>query len=642
MNSDGSPIRDQSSHQSIPLQDLSRPPDPALGNTGRGRAKSVSESIKARLGKRQSFTKRINTAYERVNEGSPPNHDRTPLDLPRVTTPRNALQTPSSYDDGDLSPVDVGSFQAAMGSVGLSFDIAGPSSTSLAVSASPSRQSGLGVIAETDDISPFSHSVHHMSGDIDQESYFSPTDDSTPLTDKRYLQPISGAQLPNSPGQRHERHTSTYSFQDRLSPGSRLGDDLPNPEAGLHRSPNRSLHRLSSQSTRSAHKSVSLSAGTSPLSRAGSMMRKMSQRVVNLSNEPEVFEQALRRQPSSRHARLEEPPSFPAMTEYAHDEPRGAPPIEKTSLAGSAQEAKDRKTNALNSLKGKSLFIFAPDSRIRQQLCKMLVHPMTEPVILVLIFIQTILLAIDAAPAIAYGGRPKTWEGSKTNYAMIVLFTVYTLEILARIIVSGLIVNATEYSTVDWRLGFKKAIINKIRGLFAPHRQEQTQTTLNSMGSNFVQPSILRSFTGIQRLADHHGSSREQQTVRLARRAFLRHSFNRLDFLAVVAFWVSFVLAHLQVEQNKHVYVFRMLSCLRILRLLGLTSGTSVSPHFNHHDRNHSFSCILIHTGYPPKFEKGSAFAGQCGLSYRVLLAFVCHYRRAKFQILVPTNMCLV
>lgn len=580
MNSDGSPIRDHTSHQSIPLQDLSRPPDSALGNNGRGRTRSASE--KAKPGKRLSFDGRIHTAYERLNEESPPTHDRTPLDLPRVTTPRNAHQTPSSYDEGDLSPVDMGSFQAAVGSVGLSFNHAGPSSTSPAANASLSRRSGLDVIAETDDLSPFTLPIQYMSGDVDQESYISPTDDSTPLTDKRYLQPIDGAQLPDSPDQRHDRKNSAFSFQEGLSPRSRLGDDLPNVEAGVHLSPNRSLHRSSSQSVRSANKSVSLSAGTSPLSRAGSMMRKMSQRVVNLSNEPEVFEQALRRQPSKRRPYLEEPPLFPAMPEYAHDEPRGAPPIEKTSL----EEAKDRKFNALSSLKGKSLFIFSPDSRVRLQLCRMLVHPITEPVILVLIFIQTILLAIDAAPAIEYNHRPKTWEGSKTNYAMVVLFTVYTLEILARIIVSGLIVNATEYSTVDWRLGFKKAIVNKIRGLFAPHRQEQTQATLNSVGSNFQQPSILRSFTGIQGLADHHGSSREQQTVRLARRAFLRHSFNRLDFLAVVAFWVSFVLAHLQVEQNKHVYVFRMLSCLRILRLLGLTSGTSVSAHFNHHRNN--------------------------------------------------------
>lgn len=586
MASDGSSNRHQSSHQSIPLQDLSRPPDPALSNTGRGRTKSVSEKTKAFLSKRHSFGGRINTAYERVNEGSPPTDDRTPLDLPRVTTPRNAHQLAPSYEEGDMSPVDVGSFQAAMGSVGLSFDHAGPSSTSLAASGSPSRQGTLGVIAEGDDISPLSHPIHNVPGDFDQDNYFSPTDDSTPLTDSRYLQPISGAQLPNSSGQRHDRQNSAFSFQERLSPGSRLGDDLLHTEAGLHGSPSRTLHRLSTQSMRSANKSLALSVGTSPLSRAGSIMRKMSQRVVNLSNEPEVFEQTLRRQPSSRHARLEEPPSFPAMTEYAHDEPRGGSRIEKTSPLVSTEETNDRGPNAQSPLRGKSLFVFSPDSWIRLQLCRMLVHPVTEPVILVLIFIQTILLAVDAAPAIEYEGRPKRWEGSKTNYAMVVLFSVYTLEVLARIIVSGLIINATEYSTVNWRLGPRKAIIDIIQGLFTPHRQQLTSATLNSMSSNTVQPSILRSFTGIQGVANQPGNSRQQQTVRLARRAFLRHSFNRLDFLAVVAFWVSFTLAHLLIEQNRHVYVFRMLSCLRILRLLGLTSGTSVSTHFNDHDRS--------------------------------------------------------
>jgi hypothetical protein len=80
----------------------------------------------------------------------------------------------------------------------------------------------------------------------------------------------------------------------------------------------------------------------------------------------------------------------------------------------------------------------------------------------------------------------------------------------------------------------------------------------------------------MQAQEDQPGHTRQQQRVRLARRAFLRHSFNRLDFLAVVSFWISFGLSIAQIESDRHVYVFRMLSCMRILRLLGLTSGTSV------------------------------------------------------------------
>ena len=69
----------------------------------------------------------------------------------------------------------------------------------------------------------------------------------------------------------------------------------------------------------------------------------------------------------------------------------------------------------------------------------------------------------------------------------------------------------------------------------------------------------------------------EQQRLHLARRAFLRHGFNRLDFVAVVAFWISFVLGVTGLESQHNLYVFRMLSCLRIIRLLALTKGNIVS-----------------------------------------------------------------
>ena len=75
---------------------------------------------------------------------------------------------------------------------------------------------------------------------------------------------------------------------------------------------------------------------------------------------------------------------------------------------------------------------------------------------------------------------------------------------------------------------------------------------------------------------DTPGHGRQQQRNRLARRAFLRHSFNRLDFIAVVSFWISFALTTVNYENRHHVYVFRMMSCFRTLRLLGLTSGTSI------------------------------------------------------------------
>lgn len=60
---------------------------------------------------------------------------------------------------------------------------------------------------------------------------------------------------------------------------------------------------------------------------------------------------------------------------------------------------------------------------------------------------------------------------------------------------------------------------------------------------------------------------------------YLRHSWNRIDFIAIVAFWITFVLAEVGAERSsgKHIAVFRALSVLRTSRLLAVTSGTTVS-----------------------------------------------------------------
>ncbi|GAA5899990.1 hypothetical protein JCM8208_005559 [Rhodotorula glutinis] len=61
--------------------------------------------------------------------------------------------------------------------------------------------------------------------------------------------------------------------------------------------------------------------------------------------------------------------------------------------------------------------------------------------------------------------------------------------------------------------------------------------------------------------------------------AFLRHSWNRIDAVAVVAFWVSFALAVAGREASDNLYFFRALSSLRAARLLAITAGTQTILH---------------------------------------------------------------
>jgi hypothetical protein len=196
-----------------------------------------------------------------------------------------------------------------------------------------------------------------------------------------------------------------------------------------------------------------------------------------------------------------------------------------------------------------------------------------EPVILIVIVIQTILLTVeDALPN--YPNSVK-WGSNNLDYVFLVIFIIYTLEIGAKILVSGFIFNPVEYSTLNRTLGIRKAIAEKGKNLITPHRQATTKKA--SMLPAEPQASILRTFTGMNGLdPEVIDDPLHKRRVRLAHRAFLRHSFNRLDFVAVIAFWVSFLLTLSGVEKTRQLYIFRMLSCLRILRLLAMTNGTSV------------------------------------------------------------------
>lgn len=59
---------------------------------------------------------------------------------------------------------------------------------------------------------------------------------------------------------------------------------------------------------------------------------------------------------------------------------------------------------------------------------------------------------------------------------------------------------------------------------------------------------------------------------------YLRQSWSRIDFIAIVSFWITFALAMTGQERGTyHIGIFRAMSVIRTARLLTITSGTTVS-----------------------------------------------------------------
>lgn len=303
-------------------------------------------------------------------------------------------------------------------------------------------------------------------------------------------------------------------------------------------------------------------------------MRAVSQRVVNVSNETAeaAMDRRMRRKSSVRQPRpsdLERMPSFP---EYGVD---GATPFQdqpekRPSFVDERPDEVERPIPT-NPLKGKSLGVFSADSRIRIWLCDVMVHPAFEISVFFIILLQLILLTIDASTSVYDHPRSRGWGHSWIDFATFGIFIVYTVEMIIRVIVSGFFINPREYSTINRSIGFGKAVRMKFNSLFALEHEKDRK----SINAGAHQPAF-GTFGTTQPHPDFVGNSKQQARQRLAYRAYLRHSFNRLDFLAVIAFWISFVLDITGLEQSKHAYIFRMLSCLRIIRLLAATSGMSI------------------------------------------------------------------
>ena len=585
--------------QSIPLRDLARPPDSADLGDGVHRHSRGRSLLSG--GPRPLSGHGYGPRYERLGDSSPSSRERRTY--PQGGAPPLVVQHAPSFEEDIASPSSpVGNpadFQAAMGFAGLLVP-------DISVShASRTRSTSYGSEDFTD-VSPYGDGG-------DDNSYFASESDRIPLTDPNHQQPVSGA-MKNPVGQEGQKHSRGFRTVSFSSPGptyrnSRLGDDLGNAEAGLPQQEGQPRGHNYGNSLTPDGRTRSRSPSTATaFSRAGSIVRAMSQRVVNLSGEAELIEESARREAarSARASRQASQPSShqPSMTfsdisslgeegepvTHRRADPLAAGPNYATALPTAPIEkamkffGKDSPhTSALeqeiqkppNPLKGKSLGIFSAESKIRNILCDILVYPLTEPAILLLIIFQTILLAVDSSKSVYTPGhqRPTQWGRSPIDWTLFGLFIIFTLEIIARVIVSGFINNAPEYGKGLGKRTLKGTVLEKYRAVFKPQRQSSLRVPRTD--TSFSTPDLLRSFTAKQGEAIR--TVEQAQRLQLARRAFLRHSFNRLDFIAVVSFWIAFFLGNAGIESSYHLYVFRMMSCLRILRLLALTHGTAVS-----------------------------------------------------------------
>ena len=302
----------------------------------------------------------------------------------------------------------------------------------------------------------------------------------------------------------------------------------------------KSVDRRSPSGTSSGH-DVGHSAGGALLaatqgtvSRMSFAISKASNRVVNISNEKSNI-----RSPFDTTSPLDEEPENP------FEDPNTELAAKQSLLSQQVVE----ETPISDELRGESLKLFGPKNYIRNALCELLLHPATEPVIFTIILLQTILLAAQGWGNIDLIPFENRHQEDWMEWTIFAIFVIYTFEVIARIIVSGFIINPPPPTP--------------------PEVRKQDDRTVKDLFDHTADHAVLSKAT------KHFEELKRRHKAQLANRAFLRHSFNRLDFIAVVSYWINFILLLTNVLAREHIGIFSMLSCLRIYRLLGITSGTS-------------------------------------------------------------------
>ncbi|WVO19052.1 uncharacterized protein IAS62_000328 [Cryptococcus decagattii] len=275
-----------------------------------------------------------------------------------------------------------------------------------------------------------------------------------------------------------------------------------------------------------------------------------------------------------------------------NDNQRTMPSPKPSSTRSQKEEASRRR------LRGRTMCVFGPTSRVRKSMGRLMMYPWTEPVILLLIITNVVVLAIQSAPTL---NSPRTDDGyfqAWEDVVLLVLFIVFTLEMFARIVVTGLLldpetslreslfgqdgaVTVLQQYLLITKSNIESNLRRKATKKRAPWRsQGQNDATHNTDSKTPPTTSALRSLTGLSE-APFQKAMAKQKGLSDQGRPYLRHSWHRIDMIAVFAFWTMFFLAltgH-EATADRHIYIFRALSILRAGRLLVITSGTTTILH---------------------------------------------------------------
>ncbi|KAI8359295.1 Ion transport protein-domain-containing protein [Mortierella sp. GBAus27b] len=193
-------------------------------------------------------------------------------------------------------------------------------------------------------------------------------------------------------------------------------------------------------------------------------------------------------------------------------------------------------------LKGSSLYYFDPDNHVRTLCTKILCNRITIASVFLLIVLNLVFLAIE----VSWSRKSDTsWGAHWTDWGLMGIFIFYTLEAAAKIITVGMV---------------KPPPLENV----SPSGDNGNPRHNASPEDNRQSPIDLRDLSP-ETEGEPAGKEKEKPLT-----PFLRCSFNRMDLVALVCFWIDLIL---MVSGVRDIFIFKSLAALRTLRLINITFG---------------------------------------------------------------------
>lgn len=250
-----------------------------------------------------------------------------------------------------------------------------------------------------------------------------------------------------------------------------------------------------------------------------------------------------------------------------------------------------QKTNTpveeIKPLFGKSLGIFSPKSYIRKLSYRILTNFAFQTFISILLVIQLSLISVMQSNST--GGYSETKEYSKYDWALFSFYLVYTFDSILKIISFGLFddsqlfreMKIERYQNLLERYyhgvshSFKMGEVLNPKSFINAIKSHSKYFKSSSKNIDSDTNSLKEDENGLREelLKDYKWSSNKNKKGH-PRRAFLNNDWNRVDFVSILAFWISFIMSmNSGVDAGKY-QIFRSLMCLKMLRILNYSSSS--------------------------------------------------------------------